>query len=111
MIRSSVVLTELNRPVGISIGSRLSEATGVYGARCFTAKQISLRDATDVIKRYTLKFGPAVSAKEFEKTLNEGVAPDAMPFHKLKARIELICDFDDVKKVKAYLESLAKRVN
>lgn len=59
-----------------------------------------------MIDRYTIKFGPAVSQKELEKALNEG--NDAQHIHKLKARIEFIGDFADIKKVKEALKQLSQ---
>ncbi len=50
-----------------------------------------------MIERYTIKFGPAVSQKELEKALHEGTdSPQIEYLHKLKARIELICDYKDL---------------
>jgi hypothetical protein len=50
-----------------------------------------------MIERYTIKFGPAVSQKELEKALNEGIdSPQIKGLHKLKARLELICDYKDL---------------
>jgi hypothetical protein len=59
-----------------------------------------------MIERYTIKFAPAVSHKDLEKALHEsGETPNQSPpdMHKMKARIELIGDFDDVKKLSALL--------
>lgn len=63
-----------------------------------------------MIERYTIKFGPAVSQKEMEKALDEG-ADDATleRVHRMKARIELIGDFNDVKKLKELLAQLSDR--
>jgi hypothetical protein len=61
-----------------------------------------------MIERYTIKFGPAVSQKELEKALNEsGETPDHTTLHKIKARIEIICDFEDLKKIKEVLRQLS----
>ena len=50
-----------------------------------------------MIERYTIKFAPAVSQKELEKALHEGIdSPQVKNLHKLKARIELICDYKDL---------------
>jgi hypothetical protein len=50
-----------------------------------------------MIDRYTIKFGPAVSQKELEKALNEGIdSPKIQGLHKLKARSEIICDYEDL---------------
>ena len=63
-----------------------------------------------MIERYTIKFGPAVSQKELEKLLATGEANvDPAHFHKLKARIEFIGEFEDVKKVKEFVKQLAKQ--
>ena len=62
-----------------------------------------------MIERYTIKFAPAVSQKELEKALNEsGETPkENLPdLKKMKARIEFIGDFEDVKKVKELLKQL-----
>jgi len=62
-----------------------------------------------MIDRYTIKFGPAVSQKELEKALHETGETLAMPpaLHKMKARIEVICDFEDLKKLKEMLNELS----
>jgi hypothetical protein len=53
-----------------------------------------------MIERYTIKFGPAVSQKELEKLLHTGEATlDPKDLHKMKARIEVVADFDDLKKI------------
>lgn len=62
-----------------------------------------------MIERYTIKFAPAVSQKELEKALHEsGDTPsqNVPDIHKMKARIELIGDFEDVKKIAAFLKEL-----
>jgi hypothetical protein len=62
-----------------------------------------------MIERYTIKFGPAVSQKELEKALNEALHPDELNrLHKMKARIEVIADFDDLKKIAEVLKELSK---
>lgn len=77
-----------------------------------------------MIDRYTIKFGPAVSQKELEKALNEPVvradketlqpgeelvfAGVTSRLHKMKARIEFIGDFEDVKKVREFIKQHAK---
>jgi hypothetical protein len=60
-----------------------------------------------MIERYTIKFGPAVSQKELEKALheNDGIAHPNL--HKLKARIEVVGDFEDLKKMSAFLKELS----
>ncbi len=63
-----------------------------------------------MIDRYTIKFGPAVSQKEIEKALNDptnhGEVEISKQMHKMKARIEVICDVDALKKIKESLRSL-----
>jgi hypothetical protein len=62
-----------------------------------------------MIERYTIKFGPAVSQKEMEKALNEATDPAILPkLHKMKARIEIIADFEDLKKIDGVLKEMAK---
>ena len=48
-----------------------------------------------------------MNQKELEKALNEG--KDMPHPYKIKARIEFIGDFEDVKKVKELLKSLEKK--
>lgn len=62
-----------------------------------------------MIDRYTIKFGPAVSQKELEKIINSGeghFTPDDLK--KMKARIELIGDVEDLKKVSELLKQLSR---
>ena len=63
-----------------------------------------------MIERYTIKFSPAVSQKELEKALHEegmqGEVAISKRLYKMKARIEVIGDFEDFKKVAAVLEKL-----
>jgi hypothetical protein len=60
-----------------------------------------------MIERYTIKFGPAFSQKELEKALHEsGETPDSSRLTKMKARIEIIGDFADLKKVAELLRTL-----
>jgi hypothetical protein len=62
-----------------------------------------------MIDRYTIKFGPAVSQKELEKALHEpGLENDEAikRVHKMKARIEVIGDFEDLKTITAMLKKL-----
>jgi len=63
-----------------------------------------------MIERYTIKFGPAVSQKELEKALHEpGLENDTalLRVHKMKARIEVIGDFKDLKKLNEVLREMA----
>ena len=64
-----------------------------------------------MIERYTIKFAHAVSQKELEKALNKsGDTPSQVPdIRKIKARIEFLGDFDDVKKISDILKELAKK--
>lgn len=63
-----------------------------------------------MIERYTIKFGPAVSQKELEKALHMDLDTNAIPaLHKMKARIEVIADFEDLKKIAAMLKEIAKK--
>jgi hypothetical protein len=59
-----------------------------------------------MIERYTIKFGPAVSQKELEKALHEN--GDLSKAHHLKARIELVGEADDIKKLAELLKQLKK---
>jgi hypothetical protein len=60
-----------------------------------------------MIEYYTIKFGPAVSQKDLEKALHEsGETPVQPNLHKMKARIEVIGEFEDLKKVANLLKSL-----
>jgi hypothetical protein len=61
-----------------------------------------------MIERYTIKFGPAVSQKELEKALHEATDPEVLKkLHKMKARIEVVGDFDDLKKISDLLGRLS----
>jgi hypothetical protein len=58
-----------------------------------------------MIERYTIKFGPAESQKELEKALHEGKeSTDLASLHKLKARIELICDYKDLHTIDEFIK-------
>ena len=61
-----------------------------------------------MIERYTIKFGPAVSQKELEKALHDsGDTPLKIPdLHKMKARIEIVGDFEDLKKIAETLKEM-----
>jgi hypothetical protein len=62
-----------------------------------------------MIERYSIKFGPAVSQKELEKALHENIDPAKLPeLYKMKARIEVIGDFEDLKKLTDLLKALGK---
>jgi hypothetical protein len=64
-----------------------------------------------MIERYTIKFGPAVSQKELEKLLHEAheaTSPAILAtLHKMKARIEVVGDFEDLKKLNELVKQLA----
>lgn len=60
-----------------------------------------------MIDRYTIKFGPAVSQKELEKALYEN--GDLSKAHHLRARIELIGEADDIKKLSELLRQLSRK--
>jgi hypothetical protein len=63
-----------------------------------------------MIERYTIKFGPAVSQKELEKALHEsGDTPVHSQLNKMKARIEMIGDFEDLKRISDLLKELEKK--
>lgn len=60
-----------------------------------------------MIDRYTIKFGPALSQKQLQKALDQAIHPDDLrAIHKMKARIEIICDFEDLKKLAEMLKAL-----
>jgi len=63
-----------------------------------------------MIERYTIKFAPAVSQKELEKALHEsGETPIQPPdLHKMKARIEIVGDFEDLKKISEFIKQHTK---
>jgi hypothetical protein len=62
-----------------------------------------------MIDRYTIKFGPAVSQKELEKALHEsGETPDHTKLTMMKARIEIVGDFEDLKKLTELLKKLSQ---
>lgn len=61
-----------------------------------------------MIEHYTLKFTPAVSHKELEKTLNETTDPSALNnLTKVKVRIEILCDFEELKRVAKLLKDFS----
>ena len=62
-----------------------------------------------MIDHYTIKFGPGLSQKELDKVSHEdgdtwAKIPDLT---KMKARIDIVPDFDDLKKLSAFLRGLA----
>ena len=61
-----------------------------------------------MIERYTIKFGPAVSQKELETLLHADLTPhETNRLSLMKARIEIVGDFEDLKKISALLKELA----
>jgi len=63
-----------------------------------------------MIDHYTIKFGPAMSQKELEKALHEsGETPDHTKLTKMKARIEIVADFEDLKKLSEILKQLSAK--
>lgn len=60
-----------------------------------------------MIERDTIKFDPAVSQKELEKILT-GIEPkiNEALLHKMKARIEIVGDFEDLKKIAEMLKEM-----
>jgi hypothetical protein len=62
-----------------------------------------------MIDRYTIKFGPAVSQKELERALSEGIdSPKIQGLHKLRARIELILDYNDLHTIDEFIKHCQK---
>ena len=62
-----------------------------------------------MIEHYTIKFGSAVSQKELEKALHENIDASKLPaLHKMKARIEVVGDFEDLKKVTEFMKGLQR---
>jgi hypothetical protein len=60
-----------------------------------------------MISQYTLKFSPAVSQKELAKRFaaGESFTPEELAkLRQMKARIEVVCDFGDLKKVDDFLK-------
>ena len=62
-----------------------------------------------MIDRYAIKFAPAVSQKELEKALQESGDPPATTpdLKKIRAWVEFVGDFEDVKKLSALLKELS----
>jgi hypothetical protein len=61
-----------------------------------------------MIERYTIKFGPAVSQKELEKFLHSDLTPrETNRLSLMKARIEIVGDFEDIKKLSGILKELS----
>jgi hypothetical protein len=63
-----------------------------------------------MIERYTMKFGPAVSQRDLEKALHESASEDIVRrVGSVKCRIELIGEFEDIKKLSELLKQLSKQ--
>jgi hypothetical protein len=63
-----------------------------------------------MIERYTIKFGPAVSQKELEKALHSELTPHEINrLSLMKARIEVVGDFEDLKKLAGVLKGLSSK--
>lgn len=63
-----------------------------------------------MIERYTIKFSPAVSQKELEKKLNEATSTEQLKdLHKMKARVELVGDPEDIKMILDLLKGRTKQ--
>jgi hypothetical protein len=67
-----------------------------------------------MIERYTIKFAPAVSQEELRQKL-EGMTdynPEELDrLHKMKAKIEVVCDFSDLREIRALLETRSKSLD
>jgi len=59
-----------------------------------------------MIERYTIKFGPVVSQKEIGKALNDPTINGQAD----GSRIEMIGDFEDIKRISALLKELSPRM-
>jgi hypothetical protein len=63
-----------------------------------------------MIDRHTIKFDPPVSQKELEKALHESAPEDIMRrVGSVKCRIEVIGDFEDIKKLSELLKELNRK--
>jgi hypothetical protein len=60
-----------------------------------------------MIDHHTIKFGPAVSQKELEKALHDhsGGIPKLPDLTKMKAKIEVVADFEDLKALAEFLDA------
>ncbi|MGB7169074.1 MAG: hypothetical protein WBD32_08730 [Acidobacteriaceae bacterium] len=61
-----------------------------------------------MIESYNINFGPVVSRKELETAIHEGALENA-DIHKMKARIEIVADFEDLKRIAALLKESARK--
>jgi hypothetical protein len=65
-----------------------------------------------MIERYSIKFGPAVSQKELEKMLNESAElPMHLKLNAVKARIEIVGEIADLKRISNLVKELAKKIS
>jgi hypothetical protein len=66
-----------------------------------------------MIQRYTIKFSPAVSQKELQKALQDtgiqGGVEISKQLHMMKAKIEVLGTFEDLKKLDALLKELSEK--
>jgi hypothetical protein len=61
-----------------------------------------------MIDRHTIKFGPAVSQKELEKALHEATDLAILKnLQKMKATIQVVADFEDIKAIQGLIEKLS----
>ena len=70
------------------------------------------RDVCATRERYTLKFTPAVNHKDLMKHFQDGNGFDEAQLaklHQMKARIELLCGPEDLKKIDELLRELSRR--
>lgn len=64
-----------------------------------------------MIARYTIRFGPAVSQKELEKLLHTDLTPhETNRLSLMKARIEIVADFEDLKRLSQLLKDMASKM-
>lgn len=64
-----------------------------------------------MIESYSLKFAPAITPGELRKKLESMTdynPADLDRLHKMKAKIEVLCDFSDLREIRALLESRSK---
>jgi hypothetical protein len=62
-----------------------------------------------MIDRYTIKFEPAANQKEVEQLLATGEGKlNADDLKKMKARIELVGDFEDAEKIVVFVKQHAQ---
>jgi hypothetical protein len=65
-----------------------------------------------MIESYSLKFSPAVGPDELRKKLESMTDYDPTELdrlHKMKAKVEVICDFADLRELRAFLESRIRK--